>query len=100
MNTQEFIEKLEQDAKENNLAILEKIQAAGKNPEAVYAIAKEAGVTDSFEVFQSEMIQAYEALTSELSEEELLSVAGGWSGMDTAGVVVGAGCTAGLAALV
>ena len=55
MITKEFLEKIEQDVKENNLAIAEKIQAAGKNPEAVYAIAQEVGVTDSFEVFQEEM---------------------------------------------
>ena len=77
MNAKEFIAKIEQDAKENNFAVLEKIQAAGKNPEAVYAIAQEVGVTDSFEVFQAEMTQAYKAMTAELSEEELLAVAGG-----------------------
>ena len=86
MNAKEFIAKIEQDAKENNFAVLEKIQAAGKNPEAVYAIAQEVGVTDSFEVFQAEMTQAYKAMTAELSEEELLAVAGG------ASVVAGAVC--------
>ena len=35
MTTKEFIEKLVQEAKDNNFAIAEKIQAAGKNPEAV-----------------------------------------------------------------
>ena len=49
MNAKEFIAKIEQDAKENNFAVLEKIQAAGKNPEAVYAIAQEVGVTDSYD---------------------------------------------------
>ena len=91
MNTQEFIEKIEQDAKENDFAILEKIQAVGKNPEAVYAIAKEAGVTDSFEVFEAEMTQTYEAKASELSEEELLAVAGGLSKAGGAATVIGAG---------
>ena len=86
MTAKEFIAKIEQDAKENNFAVLEKIQAAGKNPEAVYAIAQEVGVTDSFEVFQAEMTQAYKAMTAELSEEELLAVAGG------ASVVAGAVC--------
>ena len=86
MTAKEFIAKIEQDAKENNFAVLEKIQAAGKNPEEVYAIAKEVGVTDSFEVFQAEMTQAYKAMTAELSEEELLAVAGG------ASVVAGAVC--------
>ena len=77
MTTKEFIEKLNQEAKENNFAVIEKIQAAGKNPEAVYAIAKETGVTDSFEVFQAEMTQAYKNASTELTEEELLAVAGG-----------------------
>ena len=91
MNTKEFIEKLEQDAKENNLAILEKIQAVGQNPEAVYAIAQEIGVTDSFEVFQSEMTKQYAAITAELSEEELLAVAGGLS--ETTGNIIMGTCT-------
>ena len=100
MNTQEFIEKLEQDARENNLAILEKIQAVGQNPEAVYAIAKEAGVTDSFEVFQAEMTQAYKAMTAELSEEELLAVAGGLTNEDIGGIALGVGSAVALSALV
>ena len=77
MNTKEFMEKLEQDARENNFVIMEKIQAVGKNPEAVYAIAKEVGVTDSIEVFQAEMAKQYEAMNTELTDEELLAVAGG-----------------------
>ena len=77
MNTQEFFKKLEQDEKENNLVVLEKIQAAGKNPEAVYAIAQEIGLTDSFEVFKAEMTKMYEAVSAELSDEELLAIAGG-----------------------
>ena len=77
MRTKDFVEKLEQDAKENNLVIMEKIQAVGKNPEAVYAIAQEVGVTDSFEVFQAEMAKLYEAMSGELTDEELLAVAGG-----------------------
>ena len=100
MNTKEFIEKLEQDAKENNLAILEKIQAVGQNPEAVYAIAKEAGVTDSFEVVQAEMTQAYKAMTAELSEEELLAVAGGLTNEDIGGIALGVGSAVALSALV
>ena len=77
MRTKDFVEKLEQDAKENNLVIMEKIQTVGKNPEAVYAIAQEVGVTDSFEVFQAEMAKLYEAMSGELTDEELLAVAGG-----------------------
>ena len=79
MNTKEFLEKVEQDAKENNFTIIEKIQTAGKNPEVVYAIAKENGLTDSFEAFEAEMIKQSEAMSGELSDEELLSVAGGES---------------------
>jgi hypothetical protein len=75
----EFLEKLEQDVKENNFEIAEKIQAAGKNPEAVYAVAKEAGLTDSFEVFEAEMLKQYEASGGELNDEELLAIAGGLS---------------------
>ena len=88
MNTKGFIEKLNM---EDGVAILEKIQAAGKNPEAVYSIAKETGVFDSFEVFQAEMENQYKAMASELSEEELLAVAGGVSKEDVGlGVAVGA----------
>ena len=101
MTAKEFIAKIEQDAKENNFAVLEKIQAAGKNPEEVYAIAKEVGVTDSFEVVQAEMTQAYKAMTAELSEEELLAVAGGgMSGKEIGGTVIFGVVTAGSAALV
>ena len=41
MTTKEFIEKLNQGAEGNNAELIEKIQEVGKNPEAVYAIAKE-----------------------------------------------------------
>ena len=78
MTTKEFIERLNKDAEETNNGIFEKIQEAGKNPEAVYAIAKEAGLTDSFEDFQAEMKKMYDSMTEEgLSEEELLAIAGG-----------------------
>ena len=100
MNTQDFFEKLKQEEKENNYVILEKIQAVGQNPEAVYAIAKEAGVTDSFEVFQAEMTQAYKAMTAELSEEELLAVAGGLTNEDIGGIALGVGSAVALSALV
>ena len=91
MTTKEFIEKLVQEAKDNNFAIAEKIQAAGKNPEAVYAIAQEVGVTDSIEAFQAEMENQYKAMTSELSEEELLAVAGGMSEAGAVAVLAGGG---------
>ena len=83
MTTKEFAEKLNQD-------IMEKILAAGKNPEAVYAIAKEAGVTDSFDAFKAEMTAQYEAVAQELSEEELAAVAGGGEGWKIAGGIAGA----------
>ena len=97
MTTKEFIEKLNT---EDGVAILEKIQDAGKNPEAVYAIAKEAGLTDSFEVFQAEMAQAYKAMTAELSEEELLAVAGGLTKTDIGGIALGVGSVAALSSLI
>ena len=77
MTTKEFIERLNKDAEENNNEIFEKIQEAGKNPEAVYAMAKEAGLTDSFEDFQAEMKIVYDSMAEGLSEEELLAIAGG-----------------------
>lgn len=78
MKTKEFIEKLNQGAEGNNAELIEKIQEVGKNPEAVYTIAKEAGLTDSFEDFQAEMKKMYDSMTEEgLSEEELLAIAGG-----------------------
>ena len=91
MTTKEFVAKIEQDAKENNFAIVEKIQAAGENPEVIYSIAKEAGVTDSYEVFTAEMTQTYEAKRAELTDEELLTVAGGMSKVGGAITVIGAG---------
>ncbi len=90
MTTKEFIEKLNQDAKENNTAIVAKIQTAGKDPEAVYTIAKEAGVTDSFEDFKAEMKNWYESMSQELSEEDLANIAGGGPG---ALEYIYAGCT-------
>ena len=69
--------------------MIEKIQAAGKTLEAVYALAQEAGVTDSFEEFKAEMTKMYESMSQELSEEELLSVAGGSDDFSTGGVIAG-----------
>ena len=88
MTTKEFIERLNKDAEENNKEIFEKIQETGKNPEAVYAIAKEAGLTDSFEDFQAEMKKMYDSMTEEgLSEEELVAIAGGLSEEDVKAAV-------------
>ena len=77
MKTKEFIEKLNQGAEGNNAELIEKIQEVGKNPEAVYTIAKEAGLTDSFEDFQAEMKIVYDSMAEGLSEEELVAIAGG-----------------------
>jgi predicted ribosomally synthesized peptide with nif11-like leader len=90
MTTKEFIEKLKQDEKDNNLAIFGKIQAEGKNTEAVYAIAKEAGVSDSFENLKAEMRNWYESMSQELSEEDLANIAGGDVGVME---YIYAGCT-------
>ncbi len=81
MTTKEFVAKLNQDAMENNTEIFAKIQAAGKDPEAVYAIAKEAGVSDNFEDFKAEMTAQYEAMSKDLSEDELAAIAGGITDM-------------------
>jgi predicted ribosomally synthesized peptide with nif11-like leader len=96
MTTKEFVAKLNQDAKENNTEIVAKIQAVGKDPEAVYAIAKEAGVTDSFEDFKAEMTAQYEAMSKELSEDDLAAIAGGSFWGTIAGI---AGAAAGGGAL-
>ena len=89
MTTKEFIERLNKDAEENNNEIFEKIQEAGKNPEAVYAIAKEAGLTDSFEDFQAEMKIVYDSMAEGLSEEELVAIAGGLNKEDA--IIFGVG---------
>lgn len=96
MTTKDFVAKLNQDAKENNTEIFDKIQAAGKNPEAVYEIAKETGVTDSFEDFTAEMTAQYEALSQELSEDDLAAITGGvWEIVGgIAGAAVGGGVLA------
>ena len=103
MTTKDFVAKLNQDAKENNNEILAKIQAAGQNPEAVYAIAKEIGVTDSFEDFRAEMQNWYEAMVKELSEEELAAIAGGVTAEDVAiGIAAGTvgACGVGVIAMI
>ena len=90
MKTKEFIEKLNQGAEGNNAELIEKIQEVGKNPEAVYTIAKEAGLTDSFEDFQAEMKKMYDSMTEEgLSEEELVAIAGGLNEEDA--IIFGVG---------
>ena len=77
MTTKEFIENLNRDANENSAEILAKIQAGGNDFETVYAAAKKAGVTDSFEDFEVEMTAQYGITDRELSDEELAAVTGG-----------------------
>lgn len=98
MTTKEFVAKLKRDAKENHTEIFAKIRAAGKDPEAIYAVAKEVGVADSFEAFKVEMTAQYEAMSKELSEEELAAIAGGVTAEDVAaGIAIATivGCGAG-----
>ena len=89
MKTKEFIEKLNQGAEGNNAELIEKILEVGKNPEAVYTIAKEAGLTDSFEDFQAEMKIVYDSMAEGLSEEELVAIAGGLNEEDA--IIFGVG---------
>ena len=89
MKTKEFIEKLNQGAEGNNAELIEKLQEVGKNPEAVYTIAKEAGLTDSFEDFQAEMKIVYDSMAEGLSEEELVAIAGGLNEEDA--IIFGVG---------
>ena len=72
-----FLEKVKADT-----SLQEKLKAAA-NPDAVLAIAKEAG----FSISADDLKNAQ----SEISEEELESVAGGWSK-----VSVGVCCICGL----
>lgn len=70
MNMQEFLQSLNE-----NPDLGQKMDGAS-NPDEAYAIAKEAGLTDSFEVFTDTMTKIYKA-QSELSDEELDAVVGG-----------------------
>jgi hypothetical protein len=71
MTTQDFITK----AAAESSPLAAKMQAV-KAPEDAYAIAKEEGLTDSFEDFVAEMKKWYESL-KDLSEGDLDMVAGG-----------------------
>ena len=71
MKTKEFMEKL----RNNDADLIKKVKDC-KTKEDVYEVAKAEGVTDSFEVFCTEMT-ALNKEERELSEEELESVAGG-----------------------
>ena len=53
-----------------------KIKSAGNDPEAIYAVAVEFGVTDSFDIFKAEITDAF-GTSEELSEEALKNVTGG-----------------------
>ena len=80
MNMQEFLQLLIE-----NSELAQKMDGAA-NPDEAYAIAKEAGLTDSFEVFTDTMTKLYKA-QSELSEEELDAVVGGSTFTDITMVV-------------
>jgi hypothetical protein len=63
---------------------------ACKNPEEAYAVAKETGVTDSFDDFVAEMTKIYESV-KDLSEDDLHMVAGGGGappGTETKDIVI------------
>ena len=70
MNIQDFLRLLNEDSD-----LAQKMGGAA-NPDEAYAIAKEAGLTDSFEVFTDTMTKIYKA-QSELSDDEIDSVVGG-----------------------
>lgn len=69
MKTSAFISKLRDPE-------LSKMMSVAKSPQEAFEIAKAAGVTDSFEEFITEM-QKLQAVLGELSEDDLVSVAGG-----------------------
>jgi hypothetical protein len=71
MTTQEFITKLTPE----NAELVTKMQAV-KAPEEAYAVARETGVTDSFEDFVAGMTAFYNEI-KDLSEDDLELVAGG-----------------------
>ncbi len=71
MTTKDFIAKL------NDPDLVKKMETV-TSPEEAFAIAKENGVTDSFEEFMNEMSALKEA-TGELSDDDLEAVAGGAS---------------------
>lgn len=78
---------------ENAQMLQEKLQAAGKDPEKVYAILKEGGLSSTFEEFQKEVQEVRESMTK-LSEDELAMVSGGLTdqqetSLEVAGVATG-----------
>jgi hypothetical protein len=76
MTTQEFVNQLTSLGGE----IVNKMQNC-KTPEEAYAVAKETGVTDSFDDFVAEMTKIYESV-KDLSEDDLEMVAGGGDPQD------------------
>ena len=70
MNIQDFLQLLNE-----NSDLAQKMSGAA-NPDEAYAIAKEAGLTDSFEVFTDTMAKIYKA-QSELSDADIDAVVGG-----------------------
>jgi hypothetical protein len=71
MKTQEFINKLTAQGEET----IAKMKDC-KTPEEAYTVAKDAGVTDSFDDFVAVMTKVYESI-KDLSEDDLDMVAGG-----------------------
>lgn len=76
MNTREFVHMMMQ---ENRFDIAKRILYTDTHPQAVYSIAQEAGLTDSFDLFMTEMQAMYAEMSDELTEEELEQIAGGAS---------------------
>lgn len=71
MKTKEFMEKL----RNNDADLINKMKDC-KTKEDVYEVAKAEGITDTFEVFCTEMTTLNKE-ERELSDEELEGVAGG-----------------------
>lgn len=87
MDTKAFLEKVAVEVKEDNFDTMERIKAA-ESDEALYTIAQEAGLTDSYEVFMEEISKMS---GDELSEEDLEAVSGGFVFVLAAAGVVASG---------
>ena len=95
MNTLEFVKQTSADP-----AACDKM-AACKTPEEAYAIAKDAGVTDSLDEFVAAM-QKIQSQVSEVSEDDLEGLNAGLSTTGLNTVIASAGtsiCAAGAAAI-
>lgn len=80
MTTPEFVKKIVEDEELRNT------MSAYETPDEAYEAAKAHGLTDDKETFMATMAAAQQAMSGELSDEELEEIAGGAS----AGVVVAA----------